>query len=134
MDAQSCHHLLWGMQVWLPGLGQGIDWVLGSSSRVKDAGSKESQSLQEQVETLQGLLERVQKQVAQQAQAQAQMQARQSFLQQSRRLLLWVEGVQAQLHSEEEVVDVASAQRLLVEHQDLLEEIHLQQERSGQEG
>lgn len=115
-------------------LGQGIDWVLGSSSRVKDAGSKESQSLQEQVETLQGLLEGVQKQVVQQAQAQAQTQAQQSFLQQSRRLLLWAEGVRAQLHSEEEVVDVASAQRLLVEHQDLLEEIHLQQERSGQEG
>lgn len=134
MGVQSCHHLLWDMQVWLPGLGQGIDWVLGSSSRVKDAGSKESQSLQEQVETLQGLLERVQKQVAQQAQAQAQKQARQSFLQQSRQLLLWAEGVQAQLHSKEEVVDVASAQRLLVEHQDLLEEIHLQQERSGQEG
>uniref|UniRef100_A0A671DN44 Spectrin beta, non-erythrocytic 5 n=1 Tax=Rhinolophus ferrumequinum TaxID=59479 RepID=A0A671DN44_RHIFE len=99
---------------------------------VKDTGSKESQSLQEQVETLQGLLEGVQKQVAQQAQAQAQTQARQSFLQQSRRLLLWAEGVQAQLHSEEEVVDVASAQRLLVEHQDLLEEIHLQQERLQQ--
>lgn len=134
MGVQGCHHLLWGIQAWLPGLGQGIDWVLGSSSRVKDAGSKESESLQEQVETLQGLLERVQKQVAQQAQAQAQMQARQSFLQQSRQLLLWVEGVRAQLHGEEEVVDVASAQRLLVEHQALLEEIHLQQERSGQEG
>ncbi|XP_019500408.1 PREDICTED: spectrin beta chain, non-erythrocytic 5 [Hipposideros armiger] len=102
--------------------------------KVKDTGSKESQSLQEQVETLQGRLEEVQKQVAQQAQAQAQMQARQSFLQESWQLLLWVEGVQAQLHSKEEVVDVASAQRLLVEHRDLLEEIHLQQERDDGSG
>lgn len=32
------------------------------------------------------------------------------------------------------MVDATSAQRLLAEHQDLLEEIHLQQERSGQGG
>ncbi|KAF5925525.1 hypothetical protein HPG69_001972 [Diceros bicornis minor] len=102
------------------------------SQRVEESGPAESQSLQEQVETLQGLLERAQRQVAQQAQAQTEARARQGFLQESRRLLLWAEGVRAQLHSEEEVVDVASAQRLLMEHQDLLEEIHLQQERLQQ--
>lgn len=107
--------------------------MLIPSPRVKESGPTESQSLQEQVEMLQGLLESVQKQVAQQAQAQAQRRARQSFLQESRRLLLWVEGVQAQLHNKEKVVDVTSAQRLLEEHRDLLEEIHLLQERSGQE-
>lgn len=83
---------------------------------------------------LQGLLERAQQQVAQRASTQAGVRARQSFLQESQRLLLWAESVQAQLRSEEEMGDVASAQRLLTEHQDLLEEIHLQQARSGQEG
>lgn len=78
---------------------------------------------------LQGLLEEVQKQVAQQAQA----RARQSFLQESQQVLRRADAIQAQLCSEEEVVDVASVQRLLAQHRDLLEEIHLHQERSGQE-
>lgn len=78
---------------------------------------------------LQGLLEEVQKHVAQQAQARAQ----QSFLQESQRVLLRADDIRAQLCSEEEVVDVASVQRLLAQHRDLLEEIHLHQERSGQQ-
>lgn len=94
-------------------------------------GPAESPSLQGQVETLQGLLEQVREQVAQRAQAQAQAQTHRSFLQESQRLLLWADSIQAKLHSEEEAVDVASAQRLLGKHRDLLEEIHLQQERSG---
>ncbi|XP_030670113.1 spectrin beta chain, non-erythrocytic 5 isoform X2 [Nomascus leucogenys] len=100
--------------------------------KVEESGHAESQPLQGQVETLQGLLKQVQERVAQQARGQAEAQARQSFLQESRQLLLWAESVQAQLHSQEELVDVASAQRLLREHQDLLEEIHLWQERLQQ--
>ena len=90
-------------------------------------GPAESLSLQGQVETLQGLLEQVREQVAQRARA----EAHRSFLQESQRLLLWADSIQAKLHSEAEAVDVASAQRLLGKHRDLLEEIHLQQERSG---
>ena len=108
--------------------------MVGLSPRVKELSPTESQALHEQVEMLQRLLEWMQQQAAQQAQARAQMQARQSFLQESQQLLQWAEGVQAQLCSEEQVVDVTSAQRLLVEHQDLLEDIHLQQERSGRKG
>lgn len=104
------------------------------SPRVEESGHAESQPLQGQVETLQGLLKQVQERVAQQARGQAEAQARQSFLQENQELLLWAESVQAQLRSKEESVDVASAQRLLREHQDLLEEIHLWQERSGREG
>uniref|UniRef100_A0A8C6D7R2 Spectrin beta, non-erythrocytic 5 n=1 Tax=Moschus moschiferus TaxID=68415 RepID=A0A8C6D7R2_MOSMO len=88
----------------------------------------ESPSLQGQLETLQGLLQRVREQVAQRAQA----QAHRSILQESQQLLLWVDSIQAKLHSEEAAVDVASAQRLLGNHGDLLEEIHLQQERLQQ--
>ncbi|KAF4017333.1 hypothetical protein G4228_009075 [Cervus hanglu yarkandensis] len=104
------------------------------SQRVEEMGPAESPSLQGQVETLQGLLEQVREQVAQRAQAQAQAQTHRSFLQESQRLLLWADSIQAKLHSEEEAVDVASAQRLLGKHRDLLEEIHLQQERLQQQG
>ncbi|KAM9202881.1 spectrin beta chain, non-erythrocytic 5 [Dugong dugon] len=95
---------------------------------VEELAPTESQPLREQLETLQVVLKRAQGQVAHQAQA----QARRSILQESQQLLLWAEGVRAQLHSKEEVVDVASAQRLLTEHQDLLEQICLWQERLQQ--
>ncbi|XP_006831957.1 PREDICTED: spectrin beta chain, non-erythrocytic 5 [Chrysochloris asiatica] len=97
--------------------------------KVEESGPTESWALRDRVKTLHGLLKQVQGQAVQQTQAQAEAQARHSFLQESRQLMLWAEGVWARLHSEEEAVDMASAQRLLAEHQDLLEEIHLQQER-----
>uniref|UniRef100_A0A452DXD2 Spectrin beta, non-erythrocytic 5 n=1 Tax=Capra hircus TaxID=9925 RepID=A0A452DXD2_CAPHI len=102
--------------------------ILGPVHRVEEMGPTESPSLQGHVETLQGLLERVREQVAQRAQA----WAHRSFLQESQRLLLWADSIQAKLHSKEEAVDVASAQQLLGKHQELLEEIHLQQERLQQ--
>lgn len=89
------------------------------------------------MEPLQGLLERGQQHVVRQARAQAEARARRSFLRESQHLLLWAEGVWAQLRSKAKAADVASdvasAQRLLMEHRDLLEEIQLQQERSGWE-
>lgn len=127
---QSCHHLPWGTYTWAQGQGQGTDWAVGPVHRVEEMGPAESPSLQGHVETLQGLLERVREQVAQRAQA----WAHRSFLQESQRLLLWADSIQAKLRSKEEAVDVASAQQLLGKHRELLEEIHLQQERSGREG
>nr|XP_021524474.1 LOW QUALITY PROTEIN: spectrin beta chain, non-erythrocytic 5 [Aotus nancymaae] len=100
--------------------------------KVEESGHAESQPLLGQMETLQGLLKQVQEHVARQAQGQAEAQARNSLLQESLRLRLWAESIQAQLRSKEEPVDVASAQRQLWEHGDLLEEIHLWQERLQQ--
>ncbi|XP_078189296.1 spectrin beta chain, non-erythrocytic 5 [Callithrix jacchus] len=100
--------------------------------KVEESGHAESQPLQGQVETLQGLLKQVQEHVARQAQGQAEAQTRNSLLQESLRLRLWAERIHAQLHSKEEPVDVASAQRQLWEHGDLLEEIHLWRERLQQ--
>ncbi|KAM6202501.1 spectrin beta chain, non-erythrocytic 5 [Rhynchocyon petersi] len=100
--------------------------------RVEELCPSESQRLQEWVKTLQGLLEQARGQVACQAQAQVKAQAWHSFLRESRQLQLWAEGVRIQLCSAEEAVDVASAQRLLVKHQDLLEHIRLWQERLQQ--
>ncbi|XP_007933521.1 spectrin beta chain, non-erythrocytic 5 [Orycteropus afer afer] len=100
--------------------------------KVEEAGPTQRQPLREQVETMQELLKQVQRQVALQTQAQTEAQARDSFLQESQQLLLWAEGVWAQLHSKEEVMDVALAQQLLTEHQHLLAEICLRQERLQQ--
>uniref|UniRef100_A0A8C4M5V2 Spectrin beta, non-erythrocytic 5 n=1 Tax=Equus asinus TaxID=9793 RepID=A0A8C4M5V2_EQUAS len=130
--SEDSHRVLHLAQQKMPALEKSIHSLQRVAIKVKESGPAESQFLQEQVEMLQGLLERAQQQVAQLASTQAGVRARQSFLQESQRLLLWAESVQAQLRSEEEMGDVASAQRLLTEHQDLLEEIHLQQERLQQ--
>uniref|UniRef100_A0A8C3VFV2 Spectrin beta, non-erythrocytic 5 n=1 Tax=Catagonus wagneri TaxID=51154 RepID=A0A8C3VFV2_9CETA len=113
----------------MPALERSIRYLQRVASKGDELGPAESRSLQGEVETLQGLLERVQQHVAQRAQAQAEARTRQRLLQESRWLLLWADGVRARLNSEEEVVDVASARRLLGEHRDLLKEIQLQQER-----
>lgn len=129
------HSFPWGIRAWTPGLqGRVLTRRWTPSPRAEELGPPESLSLQEQVEPLWELLERGQQQVARQARAWAEARARQSFLQESQQLLLWVEGIWAQLRREEKVVDVASAQQLLMEHADLLVEIQLQQERSGGEG
>lgn len=53
----------------------------------------------------------------------------QAFLQESHRLLLWIDGMKEKLTSEEMCIDVISAEQLLKEHQDLLKEIHSQNHR-----
>lgn len=104
------------------------------SPRVAESGPANSQLLKEQVEGLQRLLKQAQARGLQQARGQAEAQAQRSFLQESQQLLQWAKGVQAQLHSKEELLDVASAQRLLREFRELQEKIHIQQDRSGCEG
>uniref|UniRef100_H0XEK4 Spectrin beta, non-erythrocytic 5 n=1 Tax=Otolemur garnettii TaxID=30611 RepID=H0XEK4_OTOGA len=131
-STEDTHRSLQLAQQKILALERRVHYLQSVAVKVKDSGPSESQPLQKQVETLQGLLEQVQRRVAQQARVQAEAQAQQHFLQESRQLLLWAKGVQAQLYSKEELVDVASAQRLLGAHQDLLEDIHLQQERMQQ--
>ncbi|KAM6181713.1 LOW QUALITY PROTEIN: spectrin beta chain, non-erythrocytic 5 [Erethizon dorsatum] len=106
-----------------------IHYLQRAATKVAKSGPVDSQLLQKQVEVLQGLLKQAQDRGAQQAWGQAEAQAQRSFLKESRQLLQWVEGIQARLHSKEELVDVASAQRLLREYRELQEEIHLWQDR-----
>uniref|UniRef100_A0A8D0S447 Calponin-homology (CH) domain-containing protein n=1 Tax=Sus scrofa TaxID=9823 RepID=A0A8D0S447_PIG len=130
---EDSHHILQVAQQKMPALERSVHYLQRAASKyMEELGPAESQFLQGEVAMLQGLLEHVQQQVAQQAQAQAKVRTRQHFLQESRRLLLWADGVRARLNSKEEAVNVASAQRLLGEHQDLLKEIQLQQERLQQ--
>lgn len=63
--SEDHHQVLQLAQQKMPALEGTIYYLQRVAIKIKDVGSKESQSLQEQVETLQGLLERVQKQVAQ---------------------------------------------------------------------
>ncbi|XP_025775020.1 spectrin beta chain, non-erythrocytic 5 [Puma concolor] len=129
-QSEDSHRVLQLAQQKMPALERSVYHLQRITIKAEEAGPTENQCLRGQVETLQGLLEQVQQHVARQARAQAEARTRQSFLQDSQQLLLWAEGVWARLHSEEKAVDVASAQRLLMEHGDLLEEIRLQQERS----
>ncbi|KAM8907210.1 spectrin beta chain, non-erythrocytic 5 [Lycaon pictus] len=131
-QSEDSHRTLQLVQQKMLTLERSVHYLQGAAIKAKESSPTKSQSLQEQVETLQGLLERGQQHVAQQARVQAEAQARQSFLRESQQLLLWMEGVWVQLHSEEKVVDMASAQQLLLEHSNLLEEIRLQQERLQQ--
>ena len=52
-----------------------------------------------------------------------------AFLQDSRRLLLWADGMKEKLHNEEMGVNVVSAEQLLKDHQDLLKEIRRENHR-----
>ncbi|XP_049479925.1 spectrin beta chain, non-erythrocytic 5-like [Panthera uncia] len=131
-QSEDSHRVLQLAQQKMPALERSVYHLKRITIKAEEAGPTENQCLRGQVETLQGLLEQVQQHVARQARAQAEVRTRQSFLQDSQQLLLWTEGVWARLHSEEKAVDVASAQRLLMEHGDLLEEIRLQQERLQQ--
>ncbi|KAM8780237.1 LOW QUALITY PROTEIN: spectrin beta chain, non-erythrocytic 5 [Rhynchonycteris naso] len=121
-----------GIQTWLPGPGQGINWLVDLSPYVKESGPTESQALQEQVGTLQDLLEQVQQQVAQQAQIQAQ----QSFLQESRQWLRWMQQLETQgqrmaaLDSQE----VTSTLRLLGQHSQGLKTAWEQKQQQLQKG
>lgn len=81
---------------------------------------------------LQSLLKQAQGQVAQQVQVQTKDRVQRGILQESQKLLLWAEGIQAQLCSKKELEDVASLQQLLRKHGALQEESCLWKERSGQ--
>ncbi|XP_069861789.1 spectrin beta chain, non-erythrocytic 5 [Dipodomys merriami] len=100
-----------------------------SLQRVAESGPAECQSLREHVEALQTLLKQVQARMARRVQAQAEARAQQSFLQDGRQLLLWTQGLQARLGSQEEPGDPGSAQRLLKALGALREEMCLWQER-----
>lgn len=81
---------------------------------------------------LQSLLKQAQGQVARQIQVQTVARVQRGILQESQKLLLWAEDIQAQLCSKEERQVEASALRPLRRHGTLQEETCLWEERSGQ--
>ncbi|NWJ06160.1 SPTN5 protein, partial [Crypturellus undulatus] len=106
-----------------------IEYLRSVAKKIKDTNPAESRAITEQVETMERLLTKLKLETKKKWDNLQQAQNQQSFLQDSRRLFLWAEGIRELLRSEEMGVDVASAEQLLKEHQDLLKEIRSQKER-----
>ncbi|NXL58532.1 SPTN5 protein, partial [Chordeiles acutipennis] len=106
-----------------------IEYLRSVAKSIKDTNPAESKAITEQVENMESLLAKLKLETQKKWDILQRAQNQQSFLQDSRRLLLWAEGIQEKLSSEEMGVDVASAEQLLKEHQDLLKEIRSQKER-----
>uniref|UniRef100_A0A8C7E9R9 Spectrin beta, non-erythrocytic 5 n=1 Tax=Nothoprocta perdicaria TaxID=30464 RepID=A0A8C7E9R9_NOTPE len=105
-----------------------IEYLRSVAKTIKDTNPAESRAITEQVENMERLLIKLKLETRKKWDNLQQAQNRQAFLQDSRRLFLWAEGIREQLRSEEMGVDVASAEQLLKEHQDLLKEIRSQKE------
>ncbi|KAM9654132.1 spectrin beta chain, non-erythrocytic 5 [Morphnus guianensis] len=106
-----------------------IEYLRSVAKSIKDTNPAESKAITEQVENMERLLAKLKLETQKKRDILQWAQNQQSFLQDSRRLLLWAEGIREKLSSEEMGVDVPSAEQLLKEHQDLLKEIRSQKER-----
>ncbi|XP_050810875.1 spectrin beta chain, non-erythrocytic 5 isoform X3 [Gopherus flavomarginatus] len=106
-----------------------IEYLKSVAKSIKDTNPAESRAIKKQVENMEKLLVTLKSQTKERATALELAQDQQAFLQDSRRLLLWGNGIREKLGSEEMGLDVASAEQLLKEHQDLLKEIRTQKDR-----
>ncbi|XP_053802113.1 spectrin beta chain, non-erythrocytic 5 [Vidua chalybeata] len=106
-----------------------IEYLRSVAKSIKDTNPAESRAITEQVENMERLLAELKLEIQKKRDILQWAQNQQSFLQDSRRLLLWAEGIWEKLSSEEMGLDVGSAEQLLKEHQDLLIEIGSQNER-----
>nr|XP_025044105.1 spectrin beta chain, non-erythrocytic 5 [Pelodiscus sinensis] len=106
-----------------------IEYLKSVAKSIKDTNPTESRAITQQVENMEKLLVILKSQMKEKAMMLELAQGQQAFLQDSRRLLLWADGIREKLGSEEMGMDVASAEQLLKEHQDLLKEIRTQKER-----
>uniref|UniRef100_A0A8C0U202 Spectrin beta, non-erythrocytic 5 n=1 Tax=Cyanistes caeruleus TaxID=156563 RepID=A0A8C0U202_CYACU len=102
-----------------------IEYLRSVAKSIKDTNPAESRAITEQVENMERLLAKLKLEIQKKQDILQWAQNQQSFLQDSRRLLLWAEGIREKLSSEEVGLDVGSAEQLLKEHQDLLIEIGL---------
>ncbi|XP_019374606.1 PREDICTED: spectrin beta chain, non-erythrocytic 5 [Gavialis gangeticus] len=109
-----------------------IEYLKNVAKKIKDTNPAESRAITDQVEAMERLLANLKLQNKEKETTLELAQKQHAFLQDSRRLLLWADGVREKLSSEEMGVDVTSAEQLLREHQDLLKEIHTQKERCVQ--
>ncbi|XP_032649741.2 spectrin beta chain, non-erythrocytic 5 [Chelonoidis abingdonii] len=106
-----------------------IEYLKSVAKSIKDTNPAESRAIKKQVENMEKLLVTLKSQTKERETALELAQDQQAFLQDSRRLLLWGNGIREKLGSEEMGLDVASAEQLLKEHQDLLKEIRTQKDR-----
>ncbi|XP_053239381.1 spectrin beta chain, non-erythrocytic 5 isoform X2 [Podarcis raffonei] len=109
-----------------------IEYLKSVAKSIKDTNPTESRAITEQVEDMEELLLLLKSKADEKGKALQVAQDQQAFLQDSRRLLWWADAMREKMASEEMGVDVASAELLLKEHQDLLKEIHSQNHRFKQ--
>ncbi|CAI5763942.1 spectrin beta chain, non-erythrocytic 5 [Podarcis lilfordi] len=109
-----------------------IEYLKSVAKSIKDTNPAESRAITEQVEDMEELLLLLKSKADEKGKALQVAQDQQAFLQDSRRLLWWADAMREKMASEEMGVDVASAELLLKEHQDLLKEIHSQNHRFKQ--
>ncbi|XP_015746137.2 spectrin beta chain, non-erythrocytic 5, partial [Python bivittatus] len=109
-----------------------IEYQKRVASLIQDTNPAESHDIKEHGEDMEKLL-LILKLKAEEKKVVLQIaRDQQAFLQESHRLLLWIDGIKEKLTSEEICIDVVSAEQLLKEHQDLLYEIHSQNHRFKQ--
>uniref|UniRef100_A0A8C6V9D6 Calponin-homology (CH) domain-containing protein n=1 Tax=Naja naja TaxID=35670 RepID=A0A8C6V9D6_NAJNA len=120
---QDCHdtqELLQDKMTSLEDLGQGSKpAVLEVQAHKLSACERDISVLERKIEYQKRILKAEEKKVVLQI-----SRDQQTFLQESHRLLLWIDGMKEKLTSEEMCIDVISAEQFLKEHQDLLKEIH----------
>ncbi|XP_026559809.1 spectrin beta chain, non-erythrocytic 5 [Pseudonaja textilis] len=109
-----------------------IEYQKRIANLIQDSNPAESHAIKEHGEYMENLLLMLKLKAGEKKVALQISRDQQNFLQESHRLLLWIDGMKEKLTSEEMCIDVISAEQLLKEHQDLLKEIHSQNHRFEQ--
>ncbi|XP_013926348.1 PREDICTED: spectrin beta chain, non-erythrocytic 5-like [Thamnophis sirtalis] len=109
-----------------------IEYQKRIANLIQDSNPAESHAIKEHGEYLENLLLMLKLKTEEKKVVLQKARDQQAFLQESHRLLLWIDGMKEKLTSEEMCTDVISAEQLLKEHQDLLKEIHSQNHRFKQ--
>ncbi|XP_026520111.1 spectrin beta chain, non-erythrocytic 5 [Notechis scutatus] len=109
-----------------------IEYQKRIANLIQDSNPAESHAIKEHGEYMENLLLMLKLKTGEKKVALQISRDQQTFLQESHRLLLWIDGMKEKLTSEEICIDVISAEQLLKEHQDLLKEIHSQNHRFKQ--
>ncbi|MGH0174376.1 UNVERIFIED_CONTAM: hypothetical protein FKN15_008679 [Acipenser sinensis] len=106
-----------------------IEYLKGIAKMKQDSSPAESAAILVEVRDLERLLERVKAQAEGRRRGVEEGLHRARFLQETRDLQLWAEGARYRLGGQESGSDLASAERLLQENQDLWKEMDAQRER-----
>ncbi|XP_039179841.1 spectrin beta chain, non-erythrocytic 5 isoform X3 [Crotalus tigris] len=109
-----------------------IEYQKRAANLIKDTNPAESHIIKEHGEYMENLLLMLKLKAEEKKVALQIARDHQAFLQESHRLLLWIDDMKEKLTREEMCIDVVSAEQLLKEHQDLLKEIHSQNHRFKQ--
>uniref|UniRef100_A0ABM5FN35 Spectrin beta chain, non-erythrocytic 5 n=1 Tax=Pogona vitticeps TaxID=103695 RepID=A0ABM5FN35_9SAUR len=105
------------------------EYLKSVAKSIKDTNPAESRVIKDQVEDMEELLSSLKSKAEEKGKTLQMALDQEAFLQDSRRLLLWADGMKEKLHNEEMGVDVVSAEQLLKDHQDLLKEIRRENHR-----